>query len=402
MSQAFDFDTVINRHHSQSYKWDSNSDHNMLPMFVADMDFAAAPAIIDALQQRVAHGVFGYGWTGDEYFQALNHWFESRYGLTINPAQVLTVIGVVPALAAIISAVAERSGNPAPGVIVQPPVYHCFYSAIRNQNARVISNPLQLDDNGIYQIDFDDLERKAAAPDTHLMLLCHPHNPSGRVWSRDELQRIGEICQRHNVLLVSDEIHCDLLFPGESHVPFATLSPDFAEHSITLNSPSKTFNLAGLQTANIICANGPWRAAIRKMLQANEVGGIGPLGITSLIAAYQHGAPWLAALNEYLYQNYCFIKDFLQQNLPMLELYPQQATYLAWINCNACGLDSDQLSKRLLDDGNLRISSGNGFLPQPDPAQCYIRLNFACPRSTLLEGLQRLQRIVTPLLPTQK
>ncbi|MCY0965403.1 MalY/PatB family protein [Parathalassolituus penaei] len=399
MSQPqFDFDTVINRHGSGSFKWDSTPDTNTLPMFVADMDFRTAPAILDALHQRIDHGVFGYTWIRDEYYEALNHWFSSRYGMAIGREEVLPTLGVVPAISAILRAEADHCGHRDFGVIVQTPVYHCFFSCIRHQGARIVENALQMDEQGRYQIDFDDLEQKAAHPGNRVMLLCHPHNPSGRVWSREELQRIGEICARHQVLVVSDEIHCDLTFPGIGHTPFATLSPEFGASCITLNSPSKTFNIAGLQIANLIIQNPTLRNRVRKAMQIHEIGSVNALGVESLIAAYQQGDHWLEALRDYLYQNYRTIQQFLQEQLPELTLYPQDSTYLAWINCAATGLDSAILSKRLLEEGQLRISSGCGFLPAPDPQQCYIRLNFACPNVLLLDGLQRLAHVIRPLL----
>lgn len=390
----FDFDTPVNRHRSGSYKWDSNGSDEVLPMFVADMDFRTAPVILDALQQRLDHGVFGYTWIRDEYYEALAGWFQRRYQYAIRREEVIPTIGIVPAISAILRALT----NPGDGVIVQTPVYHCFFSSIRRLGCDVVENPLQLDEDGVYQINFDELEQLAARPENRLMLLCHPHNPSGRVWSTAELQRIGEICLRHGVVVVSDEIHCDLLFPGVQHRPFASIAAEFREHCITLHSPGKTFNLAGLQIANLLITNRELRNHVLRALQQHEITGVNPFGVEALIAACNLGEPWLDALQTYLYDNYRLIAEFLQQRLPSLRLYPQQSTYLAWIDCSATGLNGDQLAKRLLDEGRLRISSGMGFESGRQHPNSYIRLNFACSRSTLNNGLERLEAAIRSII----
>ncbi len=386
---SFDFDAIIPRHQTGSFKWDSNPGADVLPMWVADMDFSAAPAVLDALARRVEHGVFGYTLIRDGYYLALSGWFERRYDFVIQRDQVLTTTGVVPAISAILRALT----TPGDGVIVQTPVYHCFFSSIRNQGCNVVENPLRLI-NGRYQMDFTHLEQQAADSRNKLLLLCHPHNPSGRVWTAEELRRLGDICARHQVVVVSDEIHCDLLFPGESHQPFATLGPEYQANAITLNSPSKSFNLAGLQIANIIVADQGIKALIQQALHIHDVAQVNPFGVEGLIAAYNEGGPWLDALLDYLYGNYQLIQSFLHSRLPQLTLYPQQSTYLAWINTTATGLSSDELAHRLLTDGKLRISSGNGFLPGSETAAAFIRLNFACPRILLQDGLERLYRVI--------
>lgn len=389
---TFDFDSVIPRHGSGSFKWDSNPDTSTLPMFVADMDFKAAPVILDALAQRLQHGVFGYTRVRDEYYEAINNWFARQYHFPLQREWIIPTIGIVPAISAILRAL-TRPGN---GVIVQTPVYHCFFSSIRNLGCQIVENPLRLNrqDNEHYQIDFDDLEHKAADPNNRVLLLCHPHNPSGRVWSNNELIRIGDICARHQVTVVSDEIHCDLLFPGHHHQPFATLKPEYQASCITLSSPGKSFNIAGLQIANLIITDRTLRTQIQKALHQHEITGVNPLGVEALIAAYNHGQPWLDALNRYLYNNYQWIQKTLHEQLPQLQLYPQQSTYLAWIDCSASGLNGDELAERLLDKGQLRISSGCGFLPEPHQHNHFIRLNFACPRTVLQDGLQRLTRVI--------
>ena len=394
-ASQFDFDTVVPRRGSGCFKWDSNPSDHTLPMFVADMDFKVPEVVLEALRQRVDHGVFGYTWVPEAYYAAVAGWSERRYGFALEHDWILPSIGIVPAISAILRALIQ----PGDGVIVQSPVYHCFFSSVERIGGRIVENKLVMTDSldvastGTYQVDWDDLEQKAAAPDVKVMLLCHPHNPSGRVWRDDELLRLGEICQRHNVTVVSDEIHCDLLFPGEAHRPFASLSPDHLANCITLTAPGKTFNLAGLQIGNAVIADRALRVRVLKALREHEINGVNPFGVAGSIAAYTHGADWLDALNAYLYRNFQHIQTFLQQELPQLKLYPQQSTYLAWIDCSATGLSGTELAKRLLDEGELRISSGSGFLPGQQENR-FIRLNFACSRSTLEDGLERLKQVL--------
>ena len=280
----YDFDEIIPRRGTNSYKWDSARDADILPMWVADMDFRTAPAVTEALKKRVEHGIFGYVRVPDSYYHAVIHWFDRRHNWKIEREWIIYTTGVVPALSAIIKALT----NPGDRVLVQTPVYNCFFSSIRNNGCEMISNPLIYEDN-TYRIDFDDLEKKAADPKVKLLLLCNPHNPAGRVWSKQELIRIGEICLQNDVWVVSDEIHCELGFPGYTYTPFASLSEEFRMHSVTCTSPSKAFNLAGLQIANIISADADIRRKIDKAININEVCDVNPFGVEALIAAYNEG-----------------------------------------------------------------------------------------------------------------
>ncbi len=380
----FNFDEIINRKESNSYKWDSDKSEDILPMWVADMDFKTAPPIIDALAQRVQHGVFGYAKVPNAYYNAVISWFDRRHNLTIEKDWILFTTGVVPALSAIVMAFTE----PGDRVLVQNPVYNCFFSSIRNNQCEVISNDL-LYSEGKYTMDFDDLEKKAADAKTKLILLCNPHNPAGRVWTKDELKKLGEICFKNNVLVVSDEIHCDLAYPGHTHIPFASLGKKYLENSITCSAPSKTFNLAGLQVANIFAYDSDIRKKIDKALNINEVCEINPFAIEGLIAAYTHkdSENWLDSLKEYLWNNYLLVKDFFSKNYPQLTLLPLEATYLVWIDCSVLNKSSAELGKILLDE-RLRINEGTIY---GEAGEGFIRLNIAYSRNIVNEGLNRIK-----------
>ena len=377
------FDQVTERRGSGSYKWDSIEQADALPMWVADMDFPTAPAILEALTRRVQHGIFGYAKVPDVYYQHLMGWFERRYDFAIERDWVLYTSGVVPAISAVIKAL-TLPGN---GVIVQTPVYNCFFSSIRNMGCQVIENTL-INREGYYEIDFDDLEKKAQNPNNTVLLLCNPHNPVGRVWTEAELRKIGEICFANGVKVISDEIHCDLVFPEHHHQPFAALGLDYLSNTVTCHAPSKSFNIAGLQIANIIVPNQALRLCVDKALNIHEVCDVNPFGIEALIAAYGESEAWLDALVSYLYGNYQFVAEFLQQEIPALKLTKQEATYLAWIDCRALGLPAEKLVTILAQQAKLILSPGTLF---GEAGEGFLRLNMACPRSVLEEGLHRLK-----------
>ena len=376
----FDFDAPVERRGSYSYKWDTTA-VGVLPMWVADMDFTTAPVIIEALRRRVDHGVFGYTAVPDEYYNAVDNWFSRRHGYHVARESVIYVPSVVPAVSAIIKALVK----PGEGVIVQTPVYNCFFSSIRNNGCTTVENRLRRidrpDGSFTYEIDFDDLETKASDPANRLLLLCNPHNPAGRVWSRDNLARIADICRRNGVVIVSDEIHCELTMPGFDFVSMATVTDD----AIICSSPSKAFNTAGLQIANII-ANAPAkRALIDKAVNINEVCDVNPFGVAGLIAAYNGGEPWLNALVAYLHDNYLLTRDFFARELPELPLARLEATYLVWIDIRACHCDGDTIEKLLADHDGILVNSGAIYGDRN-----YIRLNIATRRAMLSEGLHRL------------
>lgn len=376
----FDFDAPVERRGSYSYKWDTTA-AGVLPMWVADMDFTTAPVIIEALRRRVDHGVFGYTAVPDEYYKAVDNWFSRRHGYHVARESVIYVPGVVPAVSAIIKALVK----PGEGVIVQTPVYNCFFSSIRNNGCTTVENRLRRidrpDGSFTYEIDFDDLETKASDPANRLLLLCNPHNPAGRVWSRDNLARIADICRRNGVVIVSDEIHCELTMPGFDFVSMATVTDD----AIICSSPSKAFNTAGLQIANIIANDPAKRALIDKAVNRNEVCDVNPFGVAGLIAAYNGGEPWLNALVAYLHDNYLLTRDFFARELPELPLARLEATYLVWIDIRACHCDGDTIEKLLADHDGILVNSGAMYGDRN-----YIRLNIATRRAMLSEGLHRL------------
>ena len=383
----FDFDEIIPRRGTNSVKWDEQPAADILPMWVADMDFRTAPAVLDALRRRVEHGIFGYAKVPESYYAAITGWFSQRHGWAPEPAWIHPTTGVIPALSAILRALTR----PGDKVLVQPPVYNHFFISIANSGCRAAECDLVYRDNA-YTVDFDALERTAADPDVKLMLLCNPHNPAGRVWSPAELRRIGEICLRHGVFVVADEIHCELVMPGFRYTPFASLSEEFARHSVTCTSPSKAFNLAGLQVANIFAADAGVREKIEKALSVHETGEISPLAIEALTAAYNEGAEWLDALNGYLHENYLFLREYFARELPDFPVLPLEGTYLVWIDCRATGLPSETLAGRLLDEGRLFVNPGAIYGPA---GEGFLRLNIACPRKLLADGLGRLKKALT-------
>ena len=381
----YDFDKTIDRRATNSYKWDS-APEGVLPMWVADMDFRTAPAIIDALQKRVAHGIFGYTRVPDAYYDAVTSWFSRRHGWDIDREWIIYTSGVVPAVSAVIKALTV----PGDKVIVQTPVYNCFFSSIRNNGCEIVSNPLRRTvDN--YEMDFDALERCAADPRAKVMLLCNPHNPAGRVWTPDELTRLGNICLRNGVTVVADEIHCELVYQGFKYTPFASLSDAFLHRSVTCVSPSKAFNIAGLQIANIVAFDNDLRSRIDKAININEVCDVNPFGVAATIAAYNEGEEWLNQLVDYLHGNYEAMAEFCRRELPEFPITRLEGTYLVWMDCSSLGMPSDALELALLDDCRLWLNAGTMYGAE---GEGYMRWNIACPRSVMLDGLNRFHNFV--------
>ena len=380
----YNFDEIIPRRGTNSYKWDSAGDADVLPMWVADMDFRTAPPVVEALRKRVEHGIFGYVRVPDAYYAAVTNWFARRHDWQIEKEWIIYTTGVVPALSAVIKALTA----PGDKVMVQTPVYNCFFSSIRNNGCGMITNPL-IYRNGTYQIDFADLEQKAADPSVKVLLLCNPHNPAGRVWTKQELTRIGDICIRNNVWVVADEIHCELVFPGHTYIPFASISQEFLMHSVTCTSPSKAFNLAGLQIANIISADTDIRTKIDKAININEVCDVNPFGVEALMAAYNDGEEWLEELKQYLFANYNYLRVYFEEYLPEFPVATLEGTYLVWADCSVLNQSSDETVKTLLEKEKLWVNEGSLY---GEAGEGFIRINIACPRQQLIEGLNRLRR----------
>lgn len=381
-NRHYDFDTRVERRGTCSYKWDSaQAEDGILPLWVADMDFRTAPPVVDALRERVAHGIFGYTRVPDEYYAAVTGWFSRMHGWDFTRDHIIYTSGVVPAISAIIKALTR----PGDKVLVQTPVYNCFFSSIRNNGCSLAENPL-VRDGDTYRMDFDGLEAMAADPAVKLMLLCNPHNPAGRVWTREELQRVADICRRNSVTPVSDEIHCELAFAPHTYVPFATVSDWTRTHCITCVSPSKAFNMAGLQIANIVAADAEVRRKVDRAINDNEVCDVNPFGVCATIAAYNEGAGWLAELKDYLWGNYLFMKDFCGRRLADFPLCRLEGTYLVWMDCRSLGLASDALEHELKKEARLWLNSGTMYGRE---GEGYMRWNIACPRTVLAEALQR-------------
>lgn len=404
MKASFDFETPLDRRHSGSYKWDADlpdgvvlmpaQRDRVIPLWVADMDFPAAPCILDALQRRVEHGVFGYTRVPDSYYESVIRWFGQRHGLALQRDWIQYTTGVVPALSAVIKALAA----PGEGVIVQTPVYNCFFSSIRNNGCRIVSAPLlrcDLPDGCFtYQMDFDALEKACADPGNRILLLCNPHNPAGRRWTAEELRRAGDIARRHGVIVISDEIHCEIVAPGTAYTPYASLGEAYRRDSVTLCSPSKSFNTAGLQIANIICERPEWREKIDKAININEICDVNPFGPVALEAAYsEEGARWLVALNEVIWKNYEMLCARFHSALPEFPVAELEATYLAWIDTSVLPLPSEVIEAELLRREQVWVNAGLMY-----GADGFIRINLACPSARLQEGLDRvvvgLQRLL--------
>ena len=380
----YDFDELIERRGTGCVKWDENPSGDIIPLWVADMDFKAAPAILDAVRKRAEHGVFGYTHVGDDYYDAVISWFQRRHHWTIHREEIMYTTGVVPAMSVAIKALTM----PGEKVLILSPDYNCFFSSIRNNGCEVLECVLRFSHNNRFEVDWSDFEAKCADEKTTLFLLCNPHNPTGRVWTKDELERMNDICLHHGVKVVSDEIHCELMMPGHTFQPFAAVSEQCRKNCVVLNSPSKSFNIAGLQVANIICVRPDWRRRIDRAININEVCDVNPFGPLALIAAYNESEEWLDELNQYLWDNYRALCDFVAKHLPQWKVRPLEGTYLVWVDITATGMAAQQYANHLLQKANVWVNPGTMYGLQS--GEGYIRLNIACPRSRLMQALERI------------
>ncbi len=405
---TYNFDQEINRMGTSSVKWDyqkgnmalvetdacdaKHGNDRLLPLWVADMDFQSPTAVIEALKERAAHGIFGYTVPGDSYFEALINWMDKRYGRQIKKEWIMLTPGVVSA----INMMVQTFVAPGEKVLIQPPVYYPFFSAIENNGAEIVRNGLILENNRYY-MDFDDLAQKTADPAVKMAILCSPHNPISRVWTREELTRFGEICLANDVLVIADEIHCDLIHSGHTFTSFASISETFAQNSIVCTAPSKTFNLPGLKTSNIVIPNRKLRLALSKTVERTGLLGGNTFGIVGTEAAYRHGEEWLTQLLAYVEANYHFMVDYFAGHLPMLTVHPLEGTYLAWVDCRALGLTAEARQQLFLEDAKLFFDEGELFGVE---GLGFERLNIACPRSLLAEALERMKSVIDSLEPT--
>ena len=381
----YDFSRPTDRRGTDSYKWDSAPEADIIPLWVADMDFETFPGITEALQRRVAHGIFGYTRVPETYYEAVCRWFGKRHGWHINREDIIYTSGVVPAVSAVIKALTL----PGDQVIVQGPVYNCFFSSIRNNGCEMVSNSLIYNKEELrYEIDFDDLERKLAHERARLMLICNPHNPGGRVWTRDELTRVAELCRKYGVRVVSDEIHCELTLYDNEYVPFGSLPDELSRDSITCCSPSKAFNTAGLQIANIVCRDAEVRNRIDRAININEVCDVNPFGVIALQAAYSdEGYEWLTQLREYISANYDLLRERFARELPKCKVMRMEGTYLAWIDCTQLHIPSDEIEEMLMHENKVWVNAGSMYGAE---GAAFIRINMACTSELLNEGITRI------------
>ena len=393
------FDEIVDRRGTNCLKYDfavergalkpGEDSNGLLPLWIADMDFRTSSFVQDALIRSVEHGIFGYTEPKAEYFKALQNFYRRRHNFEFDPRWVIKTPGVMIVLALPIKAFTKVDD----AVLIQQPVYMHFPDVILQNDRKLVSNDLVYGEDGRYHIDFEDFERKIVENNVKLFLLCSPHNPVCRVWTREELLRVGEICLKHNVFVVADEIHNDFVFEG-THTVFATLGEKFADNSITVTSPTKTFNLAGLQIAHAFIKNPEVRKAIRKEIDGIGYSQVTIPGLVAAQAAYEHGEEWLEALKKYLKGNIDFVDKFVKENLPGVKLVPMEATYLAWLDFKGAGLSTTQVDDLIRNKARLWLNSGTLF---GKTGECFQRVNLACPRSILEEALNRIKKALEAL-----
>ena len=379
----YDFESVIYRKDTNSLKWDLFGDD--VPMWVADMDFRVAPAIEEAILKRARHPVYGYTIVTDDLFQAYIDWWDRRYGFRMSRENMLYSIGVMPSISSMIRCLTDPGDN----ILIQTPVYHVFFYVIEDNNRKVLENQLTYED-GEYKIDFEDLDEKLS--ESKLMMLCNPQNPVGKIWSKDDLAKIGELCKKHDVILISDEIHCDLTDPDSIYNLFE-LSSDY-DKVITCLSPSKSFNIAGFQSSIVHTKNQEILNKVKSQMHIDNSDSCNVFATAAVIAAYDESEEWLEELKEVLYENKCIVRQYLENELPIIRMVECDATYLLWLDCSALNVPSKVLSGFLRDNQGLFLSAGIDFGLNGDD---FLRMNIACPQELLKEGLARLKAGITAL-----
>ena len=377
----FNFDKLTDRRGTTSLKWDVKEGE--LAMWVADMDFETAPAVRAAIEERARGGIFGYSTVPDEFFLSVSKWWKTRHGVDFSPENMVYSNGIVAA----ISSAVRKFTSPAECVLIQPPVFNIFYNSILNNGRRVLESELVYE-GGEYRVDFSDLEEKLSRPETTMMILCNPHNPVGRIWSREELLKIGELCKKYSVTVISDEIHCDIVEPGREYVPFAAASEVCADISVTCLSASKTFNLAGLQSACLVAKNPSLRYKIWRSVNTDEVGEPNIFAMSANIAAFSEGGEWCDALNEYIAENKRIAREYISEHIPALHIPASEATYLLWVDISNYSTDSVDFCKRLRETTGLYLSDGEEY---GGGGSSFVRINLGTQRSRVLDGLERLK-----------
>lgn len=388
VKMKYNFDQPVNRRGTWSMKWDVSE--NELPMWVADMDFETAPEVKEAIRKRAQHGAFGYTIVPNEWYQAIQNWWQERYHFQMNKEWLIFCTGVVPA----ISSIVRKMTTAAEKIVLLTPVYNIFFNSVVNNGRYVLECPLQYE-NGIYSIDFEALEKKLADPQTTMLIFCNPHNPVGEIWSSETIKKVGELCAKYHVLVVSDEIHCDLTEPGNSYIPFASVSDTCRENSITCIAPTKSFNLAGLQTAAVVVPNENLRHKVWRGLNTDEVAEPNVFAMTAAITAWTQGAIWLDELRNYLFQNRRAAAEYLKTELPEIRLLPAKSTYLLWIDCRSITKKSEELAEYVRQQTGLYLCAGAEY---GKAGEGFLRMNIACPKETMMEGLHRLKVGITQYL----
>ena len=385
-----DFDTVVDRRNTYSLKYDfakrRNMPEDLLPLWVADMDFKTSSYIQEAILKQTEHGIFGYSEVQEEYFEAVRRWMKRHYDWQVEPKWLIKTPGIVYALAMAVQAFTEEGD----GVLIQQPVYYPFSEVIVDNGRKLVSNTLVQDESGRYGIDFADFEEKIVTEKIKLFFLCNPHNPVGRVWSEEELKRLGDICYKHHVVVVSDEIHADFVFRGKHHV-FVNLKEEYQEISVVATSPSKTFNIAGLQVSNIFIPNPELKRKFRKQIDASGYSQLNVMGLVATKAAYEHGDEWYEAMHKYVSENIAYTKQFIEEKLPDITLVETEGTYLMWLDFRKLGLSESELEDLIVKKAKLWLDSGRIF---GTAGKGFQRINVACPRKTLTEALTRLEAAV--------
>lgn len=387
----YPFDERIDRRNTGSMKWDVAE--NELPMWVADMDFQTAPEITESMMERAKQGIFGYTILTDEWYQAYQTWWKERHHFEIDKEWLIFCTGVVPAISSIVRKMTTVGEN----VAVMTPVYNIFFNSILNNGRNVLESRLKYDGLG-YQIDFDDLEKKLSDPQTTLLILCNPHNPVGKIWDRDTLEKIGDLCSRYHVLVLSDEIHCDLTKPGADYIPFASVSENCCRNSITCVAPTKAFNLAGIQTAAVIVPDENLRHKVSRGLNTDEVAEPNVFAAIAPVAAFTHGGEWLDALRKYLWENRKFAEDYIEREIRGISAVPAQATYLLWLDCRQLTGNSTDFCRFIRSYSGLYLSDGNEYRN----GEGFLRMNLACPRKQVEDGLKRLKESVAAAVIPKK